>query len=740
MVGSGKTRRRARSVAPHGPRARRVHLAGALALCLIGALLVACQPSLPGSLAGTVRGPDGAPLGGMQVALYNASADPTPIATRSSAANGTYDFGVLAGGTYHLGVTDPSGTYRDYWHATARALAWSAPIDVNSVPTTIDVQLSTVAMQGALGGVVRDRSAPGLPLAGITVSLFNAQYGTTVQSTTTAANGAYQFTALEPSAYKVGFVDPAGVFAPQFGQAQFTVASAEAVTVPPATTATADAALIRGGSIAGVITDGVTGVGPVTVVATSESPAGLSRIATTGADGRYMVPGLVPGTYIVSVADGAWYVDPTKGFRPITIGTTNRIDQAGATRFVVTSGQTTTADGVLAGASCDPATFHAGVQLDGATVAGLRLSDCDLSNASLRNLVADNVDLHAADLRGADLRGAHLAGADLSHAQLAGADLTGADLRRTKFAGATFAQTRCTDGVAVTSPATCGAPVPTITVSFTPNPVIVRNPYTVNVTVNAVAGRPTPTGTVVLDSTTPVPLVGGTGTSLNPSAPGPGPLSVRVDYTGDDFYESASTVASTTTELGREPYAGSGVSVGMTGDSITFWSKPALDRRFSAAGTFRYSVTGVNGATSISAAKLVGEYAATTPSIMILELGANDVGNIARGFPEFTIEGYEQRVAAYAAQFPQACVVVTTVGSHRTALTHPFWEQNNAAARTLNAWLHATFPNVIEWDDAIAASLAAGKTILADEVHPNDAGFEVLADLAVAAATRCAAH
>lgn len=66
------------------------------------------------------------------------------------------------------------------------------------------------------------------------------------------------------------------------------------------------------------------------------------------------------------------------------------------------------------------------VSLEGATLAGLDLSDLDLYGC----------DLKMADLTGADLSGARLFGADLRRARLVGAKLDGADCTCADFAGA----------------------------------------------------------------------------------------------------------------------------------------------------------------------------------------------------------------------------------------------------------------------------------------------------------------
>jgi len=100
------------------------------------------------------------------------------------------------------------------------------PLDPSADPNTSPYAISLIGnywqTAGALGDFVwNDTNANGIQdsgepsLAGVTVQLLNST-GSIVATTTTAADGRYQFSQLAPAQYRVQFVAPAGyVFSPQ---------------------------------------------------------------------------------------------------------------------------------------------------------------------------------------------------------------------------------------------------------------------------------------------------------------------------------------------------------------------------------------------------------------------------------------------------------------------------------------------------------------------------------------------
>ena len=97
------------------------------------------------TLTGTVRGA-GNRLTGIVVSLY--AGDGTRIGQQTTDASGTYSFGDLRPGRYHLGFHDAAGVYPDLFAGPARTLADAPDLVVpwGEMPTlTTDIDLATAA-------------------------------------------------------------------------------------------------------------------------------------------------------------------------------------------------------------------------------------------------------------------------------------------------------------------------------------------------------------------------------------------------------------------------------------------------------------------------------------------------------------------------------------------------------------------------------------------------------------------
>lgn len=178
----------------------------------------------------------------------------------------------------------------------------------------------------SIGGRVTDTA--GRPLDGVNVEIYDGTYygqARFEEETKTAADGTYIFLDREPGLYRfrVRFVDPAGVYSPQWydgvpstadPQASFEKATEVSVSFEGAATGI-DAALIRGAGLSGTITSAASGgtVGGRNGVVEIYDPDRTLVLRHRARDGRWSVPGLAPGRYKVrfSSADGelayAWY-------------------------------------------------------------------------------------------------------------------------------------------------------------------------------------------------------------------------------------------------------------------------------------------------------------------------------------------------------------------------------------------------------------------------------------------------
>jgi lysophospholipase L1-like esterase len=172
-------------------------------------------------------------------------------------------------------------------------------------------------------------------------------------------------------------------------------------------------------------------------------------------------------------------------------------------------------------------------------------------------------------------------------------------------------------------------------------------------------------------------------------------------------------------------------TVAVIGDSITFLSAAAIQAGLTAHHD-HVLITGRIGYTAAQLAPDVADFARHNPQVVLFELGTNDVTQSPAGVT--SAAAYEQTMAGYRRDFPHACLIATTVGSHRPGAT-----ALNAMAAQINTWLKATFTQVVDWDAYEWANRQAGHVLVdGDFIHPNAAGQAALGALDQAAVTRCA--
>jgi lysophospholipase L1-like esterase len=169
--------------------------------------------------------------------------------------------------------------------------------------------------------------------------------------------------------------------------------------------------------------------------------------------------------------------------------------------------------------------------------------------------------------------------------------------------------------------------------------------------------------------------------------------------------------------------------VAVIGDSVTFLASGEIQAGADQAG-YRLLITGRIGFTAAQLAPDVTRFARQHPSVVLFELGTNDVTQSVTGAT--SAAAYERVMDSYRTRFGDACLIATTVSSHRAI---PIMDRT---AQAINAWLHAHFTHVVEWDDYEWAQRQAGHVLVEpDEVHPNDAGQQALANLDLAAIKSC---
>ena len=172
-----------------------------------------------------------------------------------------------------------------------------------------------------------------------------------------------------------------------------------------------------------------------------------------------------------------------------------------------------------------------------------------------------------------------------------------------------------------------------------------------------------------------------------------------------------------------------GPRVSVIGDSITFLSKKDIEATLDGA-RYHPTVVGRIGYTAAQVHADVAAQAKTHPSVVVFELGTNDVTQSDTGATDPA--SYERTLTAYKAEFPGSCLVATTVSSHRPSPTM------DDTATTINTWLLHNFDHVVDWDSHEWVAREKGQVLVdPDEVHPNPAGQAALAQLMLAGTRAC---
>ncbi len=162
-------------------------------------------------------------IAGVTVNLLNSTG--TVIGTTTTSATGAYSFTNLAPGTYGVSFTTPAGYTASPSNVTIAGATDANDSDpvagiVTGITLTSGQTNNTIDagfyQPGSIGNFVwNDTNGNGIQdageagIAGVTVNLLNAA-GTVIATTTTDANGNYNFPNVVPGTYSVTFTTPAG--------------------------------------------------------------------------------------------------------------------------------------------------------------------------------------------------------------------------------------------------------------------------------------------------------------------------------------------------------------------------------------------------------------------------------------------------------------------------------------------------------------------------------------------------
>ncbi|MEL6890818.1 MAG: SdrD B-like domain-containing protein, partial [Actinomycetota bacterium] len=223
----------------------------------------------------------------------------TVVDTFTTTATGAYDFTGVAPGTYDVVVTSVPAGYTNSLGGTSQTVTVGSGDDENDVDFGyyLSASIGDRVFEDA-NGDGDDESGADAGLAGVTLEL--RQGATVVDTVTTTASGAYDFTGLAPGTYDVVVTaTPAGVVNTLGGSSQtFTVASGDDQD-------DADFGYFVPASIGDLVWndldgDGVRDVGEPGIDGVTVSISGVTS-DSTAAGGVYSLTGLAPGTYTVAV-------------------------------------------------------------------------------------------------------------------------------------------------------------------------------------------------------------------------------------------------------------------------------------------------------------------------------------------------------------------------------------------------------------------------------------------------------
>ena len=264
-----------------------------------------------GRITGKVTDASSVPIANALVDAYDAGGDIAASAT--SAADGTYSINGLAGGSYRVGFTTPSGpltpgpNYLPQFAGGAATLSSAKAVSVTTGGTSagVDAQL---AAGGEIKGAATDATSD--PIANLDVTAYDSS-GDPVAGATTAADGSYAIDGLASGKYRIEFGGagpngPAPNYAPQFyGGDSLANATAVAVTAGAAASV-ASAILAPGATVSGYVTDAFGApLGGVTAQAfdAGGNVVGYSATSASGS-GAYTISGLPAGRYRIGFDAG----------------------------------------------------------------------------------------------------------------------------------------------------------------------------------------------------------------------------------------------------------------------------------------------------------------------------------------------------------------------------------------------------------------------------------------------------
>jgi hypothetical protein len=316
-----------------------------------GATVTGVDDSLagPGQISGAVTASGGSPIFGICVLAYPSSPSSSNLLDgyAYTALDGTYTVTGLSPGSYDVEFftgCGASGGYQPQWYDNVASPAAATSVTVTSGATTPGVNDTLKSVSSTVDSIWGTVTTGSSWQSGVCVLAFAAGTTTEYGSTVTAANGSYDLY-VSPGSYDVEFTDTAyncngaSNLVTQWYKGASSESTATTVTADSSTPnpAGVNAAMVKGGTISGKVTDGaLRGLAGVCVDAYSGVSTVASGDAVTASNGTYTISGLGTGTYDVEFV-GSCNSSGSYG----TLWYVNSATRAGVTAVSVTAGGST---------------------------------------------------------------------------------------------------------------------------------------------------------------------------------------------------------------------------------------------------------------------------------------------------------------------------------------------------------------------------------------------------------------
>jgi beta-glucanase (GH16 family) len=251
----------------------------------------------PGTLSGAVTYAGAADAGATVTLLTQAGAT---VATTATASNGTFSFAALSPGAYEVQFSDTATQLYGSGPASSTT-GLTGPVSIGAAQTVVLQTEALLPVPAAIGGSV---TYAGAADAGVNVSLIGSA-GTTVASTTTAADGTFKFSGLAPAVYELQYSAAAGqMFASGPANSTTGLTPAETLIAGETLTLGAEALILTPGTLTGAVTYAGAAYAAATVTLLTQAGATVAT-TTTAADGTFALASLSPGAYQVQYSHTA---------------------------------------------------------------------------------------------------------------------------------------------------------------------------------------------------------------------------------------------------------------------------------------------------------------------------------------------------------------------------------------------------------------------------------------------------